>query len=1174
MIDGGGLVSAVVMTCEREERLPLLHRTLRSTLAQQLPRSWRLEVLVLDGPGSVRDNISEFLCDTRVRYLSVPDAGPRGMRLKRNAALELARGELLVFCDDDDWRSNDSLWCQLEALRSEHADVCSVQVGCVCELDVCEQVVRYRTLDDAGSGVFSRHLGNPGTVMLRRSLLAESSSLGFPDTPCEDVDMLSVLTSQTPLPQHLRPRQYRHVLLDRAMTARVRETIGAQSPAGARVDGPTFMTVRQRGFAHEWAAMDVSAVRPSLTPPAWLPRADADLYAAHVARRVPQSRRPAPERAAPKQTGDSLDPELRAAAEARLEQATALHRLHSTLARALPAAVAQPPHHAQPTVAPTGMPRAEDAYVRVRALLAPGQALTRSQAAAALREAHAVLRTLAGLGDAVPGEQLARRALIDRLIGAEVGVHVAALAWLADAATAAAAPTASGAPGRAPDAVARTDDGPATSVAVAVPGTIDALLRVVEASAAILVELCFEHDGAKRAVAQSGGVQSLRAAMAAMCALCRAQGSGATHTPGRGAPATAALLSCTKAMQAVLRTEEGQHFLRAELEAELEADSDGSSPGTPPAGEPSVPPRLGAPLAEALSHPDGRVRAAAAGALRNACLTSDWRLREALRLRGHVTALSSALEAALDAACAHTHSAADEARALAERSACALAAICEVSPAASAAVRARLLPRLAAASAAARGDGSAQPRSGMPLCASASASSRLLRALVRTEARHFTHPHGDPSRARRWPRPSVAYYTGQPPEPWGPGRLESGLGGAETAALQLCAAWAAAGVTVVLYLRAAPGEPACAAGPAGAPWRGVTVVDASHFNLADEFDCLIAWRSAELLELPLRARRILLDLHDMPLPEQLTDARLRALGGAEGNTSGGATGSDGRASEHGGHVGPQARAAARAEPDTTCAFHVPSGAAVVTRSHFHRSALPRRVRSLAHVAVIPNGYDPELAPPRQELGATGVSPESPEGSVDAARPPIAIYASAYDRGLEHMLVHGWPIVCAAVPTAELHVYYGWQAHRALKPGADAYRARLDALLRASTRVVVHGRVGQRDLLTAKARAAVHYYVGDWPEVDCISVRESAAVGCVPVTSTVGVFGDAAKDYCLKVDGDAAARDTQVRAAQLVAELLADPVAQCAARKSVQTQALRDETWAGVALRWLPLLVQT
>ena len=111
-----------------------------------------------------------------------------------------------------------------------------------------------------------------------------------------------------------------------------------------------------------------------------------------------------------------------------------------------------------------------------------------------------------------------------------------------------------------------------------------------------------------------------------------------------------------------------------------------------------------------------------------------------------------------------------------------------------------------------------------------------------------------------------------------------------------------------------------------------------------------------------------------------------------------------------------------------------------------------------------------------------------------------------------------------------------------------------------------GRVGQHDLLRAKARAQLHYYVGHWPEIDCIAVRESAAVGCLPLTSAVAAFGDARKDYCLKVPGDPCNPWTQRAAAGIAIRLLQHKPPP--STYSCRTQQLETETWDHVAARWL------
>ena len=105
----------------------------------------------------------------RLRHVSVPpDASGRvSMRLKRNVALLLASADALCFFDDDDWRARDSVATQLAVLGD--ADVCTLQVQHVCELDASRRAARYFGLADGG-GIFSRRLGNPGTMLLRRRI--------------------------------------------------------------------------------------------------------------------------------------------------------------------------------------------------------------------------------------------------------------------------------------------------------------------------------------------------------------------------------------------------------------------------------------------------------------------------------------------------------------------------------------------------------------------------------------------------------------------------------------------------------------------------------------------------------------------------------------------------------------------------------------------------------------------------------------------------------------------------------------------------------------------------------------------------------------------------------------------------------------------------------------------
>jgi hypothetical protein len=236
--------------------------------------------------------------------------------------------------------------------------------------------------------------------------------------------------------------------------------------------------------------------------------------------------------------------------------------------------------------------------------------------------------------------------------------------------------------------------------------------------------------------------------------------------------------------------------------------------------------------------------------------------------------------------------------------------------------------------------------------------------------------------------------------------------------------------------------------------------------------------------------------------------------------------------------------------------------------------------------VIPNGVDEELiARVRAAVAAAGAaaagaadhaaatdtsSDTTAKGSAPARSRPQLVYTSSYDRGLEQMLRFGWPLLSAAVPGATLHLYYGWRTHELLYP-VSSWREQMRALIASHEgRVIDHGRVGQPELLHAKARAQMLYYVGHWPEIDCIAAREAAMLGCVPLTSSVAVFGDPAKDYCVRVPGDPMLPETQRVAAMRAAELL-QTYERTGELPNVDTPTLRSESWKAVAARWLEVM---
>jgi hypothetical protein len=193
----------------------------------------------------------------------------------------------------------------------------------------------------------------------------------------------------------------------------------------------------------------------------------------------------------------------------------------------------------------------------------------------------------------------------------------------------------------------------------------------------------------------------------------------------------------------------------------------------------------------------------------------------------------------------------------------------------------------------------------------------------------------------------------------------------------------------------------------------------------------------------------------------------------------------------------------------------------------------------------------------------GINANIAELSNNKKEPYKLIYASRYYRGLEEMLTYGWQIIKQEIPEAELHIYYGFVL-REMGEEAQEWRNKMIELMQ-QPGVFDHGKVSQDQLILDKSSATIHYYGCTYPEIDCISLRESAAVGCVPVTTTCGVFAE--KEYCIKVQGEPNTKETQEAVAYKIVELLKNPEELAIYREKFKQLAIL-ETWDKIAKIWL------
>ena len=221
---------------------------------------------------------------------------------------------------------------------------------------------------------------------------------------------------------------------------------------------------------------------------------------------------------------------------------------------------------------------------------------------------------------------------------------------------------------------------------------------------------------------------------------------------------------------------------------------------------------------------------------------------------------------------------------------------------------------------------------------------------------------------------------------------------------------------------------------------------------------------------------------------------------------------------------------------------------IFIKSNFHRTFYPYIQDSLFD--VIANGIDTEKI----------VNIEKPSRQKNRF-----IYTSCYERGLMPILKYLWPAVRKNIQDAEFHIYYGSNLI------SEKSKKELTGLL-LQEGVYEHGRVTQDVIITERYRSLAQIYLTDTPlEIDCMSVREAALSGCIPILSPTGVFLERAGVH---IEGDLQKAETYEKAATAIIKLhnLQDDKLD-KFRVALQENALK-QSWSETADLWLKHLAPT
>lgn len=326
------------------------------------------------------------------------------------------------------------------------------------------------------------------------------------------------------------------------------------------------------------------------------------------------------------------------------------------------------------------------------------------------------------------------------------------------------------------------------------------------------------------------------------------------------------------------------------------------------------------------------------------------------------------------------------------------------------------------------------------------------------------------------PIKSVTFFCGKTLEPWDGSSLQNGIGGSEKMVIQLGERLAVRGWSVDVYGHPKPEN-------FYKSFRGVIYRPSESLDLQHPRDIVVLWRSPALLDAPWRARKVLVDLHDVPQPAEFTPARLAKTAG------------------------------------------------VIFKSAYHRSLAPSVPGAKA--VVLRNAIDVPLLEKVERSSAHSRSFHK------------IVWTSSADRGLRGALL-AYAHMKNDFPDSEFHVFYGFTPLFLEKSASQQHqwfgdcgcdRNMLDYAeetfeLMERLQVIPHGRVSTEELYHHLLTAGIWLYPTLFPEISCISAMEAQACGAFPLCSDTAALKETVQDGCFILPTGAAEIAAAIRGVML------------------------------------------
>lgn len=181
-------------------------------------------------------------------------------------------------------------------------------------------------------------------------------------------------------------------------------------------------------------------------------------------------------------------------------------------------------------------------------------------------------------------------------------------------------------------------------------------------------------------------------------------------------------------------------------------------------------------------------------------------------------------------------------------------------------------------------------------------------------------------------------------------------------------------------------------------------------------------------------------------------------------------------------------------------------------------------------------------------------------------PKTVVYASSYDRGLEHLL-NMWPDIIKEVPDAKLRIFYGWDLFDrgyANNPERMAWKDKINKLMQQPG--ITHlGRISHGACAVEFENAGIWAYPTHFGEISCITAMRAQAYGAYPVVINYAALQETVQ-YGIKVDGDIYEPEVKEKFKKLLIGCLKTPPPDEVREDMVKT-AREQFSWSKVAKQW-------